>query len=177
MSAAAAEAGHRGIVNNRLQVLGKSRGLVALVAYGARGLLEQIPAFGAIQLPQRVHRLTHFMTQVSAPLAVRLPQLLDWLVANDGLLEWASYAGNRYGTPRAPVEEQLEAGSLPARSVLPPTVSQALNSSLNEHPASNKKKIIIEEKASTCIQTSPILSLLRTTAAGSPSTAHMENTP
>ena len=35
----------------------------------------------------------------------------DHLIANDGLLEWASYAGNRYGTPREPVEEQLKAGS------------------------------------------------------------------
>lgn len=35
----------------------------------------------------------------------------DWLVAEDGLLEWAEYAGHRYGTPRAPVEEQLRSGS------------------------------------------------------------------
>ncbi|TWH72516.1 guanylate kinase [Modestobacter roseus] len=35
----------------------------------------------------------------------------DWLIAQDGLLEWAEYAGNRYGTPVAPVEEQLASGS------------------------------------------------------------------
>ena len=32
------------------------------------------------------------------------------LVAENGLLEWASFAGHRYGTPRAPVEERLAAG-------------------------------------------------------------------
>lgn len=34
----------------------------------------------------------------------------DRLIADGGLLEWASYAGNRYGTPRAPVQEHREAG-------------------------------------------------------------------
>ncbi|MEE1929042.1 guanylate kinase [Streptomyces sp. TRM 70351] len=34
----------------------------------------------------------------------------DKLVANGELLEWAEFAGNRYGTPRRAVLEKLEAG-------------------------------------------------------------------
>jgi guanylate kinase len=35
----------------------------------------------------------------------------DRLIATDGLLEWAEYAGHRYGTPVAPVRERLAAGA------------------------------------------------------------------
>lgn len=35
----------------------------------------------------------------------------DRLLATDGLLEWAAFAGNRYGTPSAPVRERLAAGT------------------------------------------------------------------
>jgi guanylate kinase len=35
----------------------------------------------------------------------------DRLIATDGLLEWAEYAGNRYGTPVAPLREQLASGA------------------------------------------------------------------
>ena len=35
----------------------------------------------------------------------------DRLIADDGLLEWAEYAGNRYGTPVTPVQQRLADGA------------------------------------------------------------------
>ena len=35
----------------------------------------------------------------------------DRLIATDGLLEWAEYAGNRYGTPLARLRERLATGA------------------------------------------------------------------
>ena len=42
----------------------------------------------------------HFVTQ----------EEFQQLVAKDGLLEWATYSGNSYGTPRSLVEERMAAG-------------------------------------------------------------------
>ncbi len=38
------------------------------------------------------------------------PERFAEMVAGEELLEWATVFGNRYGTPRAPVEEALHAG-------------------------------------------------------------------
>jgi guanylate kinase len=37
-------------------------------------------------------------------------EAFDALVADGGLLEWATFAGHRYGTPRVPVEQRLTEG-------------------------------------------------------------------
>ena len=34
----------------------------------------------------------------------------DRMIATDALLEWASYAGHRYGTPRVPLEDAVDQG-------------------------------------------------------------------
>jgi len=38
------------------------------------------------------------------------PEQFDEAITQGQMLEWAAFAGNRYGTPRAPVEQRLAAG-------------------------------------------------------------------
>ncbi len=40
------------------------------------------------------------------------PERFQQLIDEDQLLEWAEYAGERYGTPRGPVEEAVAAGRI-----------------------------------------------------------------
>lgn len=40
----------------------------------------------------------------------KTPEEFQQLIDEDGLLEWAEYSGNRYGTPRASVEEHIARG-------------------------------------------------------------------
>ena len=51
--------------------------------------------------PGEIHGVHYFFTD---------QQGFDKLVANNELLEWAQFAGNRYGTPRQPVLDRLAAG-------------------------------------------------------------------
>lgn len=51
--------------------------------------------------PGERHGVHYFFTEA---------EQFDKLIANGELLEWAEFAGNRYGTPRQAVVERLEAG-------------------------------------------------------------------
>jgi guanylate kinase len=51
--------------------------------------------------PGEIHGVNYFFTDAEG---------FDKLVANNELLEWAQFVGNRYGTPRQPVLDRLAAG-------------------------------------------------------------------
>ncbi|MDP1876199.1 MAG: guanylate kinase [Actinomycetota bacterium] len=65
------------------------------------GIWLSVSATTRTPRPGEVHGREYFFTEAAR---------FDELIATDGLLEWAEFAGNRYGTPRAPVEEHRAAG-------------------------------------------------------------------
>ena len=79
---------------------------------GLDRVLELVRArTSAVRMPVPVttrHRRAHEVDGVHY--AFVDPATFDRLVAGDALLEWAQVGGNRYGTPRGPVEAWLAAG-------------------------------------------------------------------
>jgi len=94
--------GDRGLV---VVVSGPSGVGKGSVHAGLHGLLEGLEVSVSVttRAPRPGERegvAYHFVDEVT----------FDRLVAGDALLEWAEYAGNRYGTPRGPLEEAVERG-------------------------------------------------------------------
>ncbi len=81
--------------------VGKST-VLARIRIIAPDLWYSVSATTRQRRPGEVHGVNyHFVTDDE----------FDGLVAGGNLLEHATFAGHRYGTPRAPVEERLTAGS------------------------------------------------------------------
>jgi len=97
--------------------LGGGRRGIPFVMTGASGVgkdtirREAVPALGDLfysvsattrgQRPGEEHGVQYYFLT---------PQRFESMLRDDGLLEWADYVGDYYGTPRAPVEAALAAG-------------------------------------------------------------------
>ena len=89
-----------------------------VVVSGPSGVGKSTVVRAALELDPRIWLSVSATTRAPRPREVDgreyffvSDEEFDLLVATGGLLEWAQYAGNRYGTPRAAVEERREAGT------------------------------------------------------------------
>lgn len=88
-----------------------------LVVSGPSGVGKSTVVAKALQLEPRIWLSISATTRAPRPGETSgveyffvSDERFDDLVAEDGLLEWASFAGNRYGTPRVEVERRRAAG-------------------------------------------------------------------
>src|SRR5918994_2110637 len=109
--------------NRRVRGLGANQRRALETEFGGEKVpAEQVPGKGTVVAEVR-RRHPDVWVSVSATTRRRRPGEVDGvhyhfvsdaefdrLIAEDGLLEWAEYAGNRYGTPAGPVRNQLATG-------------------------------------------------------------------
>ena len=68
------------------------------------------------------------------------PEEFQELVDEDGLLEWATYGGNCYGTPRATVEEHIACGDQVILEIDVQEDSRCATSSLRRISSSSSRR-------------------------------------
>ena len=74
-----------------------------------KALLQQYPDEYALSISV-TSRQPRFNEVNGREYFFKTPEMFESMIANGELLEYATYAGNYYGTPRAWVEEQLSQG-------------------------------------------------------------------
>lgn len=91
---------HRLIVLSGPSGVGKST-VIAHLRHSAPDLWLSVSATTRQPRPGEVNGVDYFFVT---------NEQFDQMVANDEFLEWATFAGNRYGTPRKPVTQHLSKG-------------------------------------------------------------------
>ncbi|MDZ7708098.1 MAG: guanylate kinase [Trueperaceae bacterium] len=97
-----AAVGRRGIPFVMTGASGVGKDTIRREAVPALGeLFYSVSATTRAQRPGEQHGVQYYFLDTEP---------FETMIRDDGLLEWAEYVGDYYGTPRAPVEAALEAG-------------------------------------------------------------------